>query len=441
MRTFRRTAVAATLLASTLLLSGCDYKGLNDFTLPGAEGTKEGSYRVQIEMRDVADLVPNNPVRLGDVTVGNIEKIELDGWKALVTVTLDPEVKLPANVTAKVGQVSLLGAKFVELDQPADPVPQLVAADSRIPLAQSGKYPETEQILASVAALLNGGGLQQLKTITTELDKALDGRTDQYRSLLDQLNTFAGGLDDQKQDIVRAIDGLDRLSGRLAEQNSKIAGALDSIPPALEVLNQERDKLTGTLSALGDFGVAADDVIQRTSDDLATNVANLEPALRGLADSGRSLTDSLGLLGTIVFPLKGFSETFRGDYVNFWLTLDLTLSTLDRNFLTGTPFAGSLGNFEKVLAGTGGAALQNANPLLAPVQPGPDGQPPAVPVPDVAGDLLPSGGGVAGSQPASRPTDPPAPPSGEPIPPDERPPGDPGPGPIGGLVGGLTGGN
>ncbi|GAA4689222.1 MCE family protein [Pseudonocardia yuanmonensis] len=441
MRTVRRSVAVAALAATTLLLSGCDYKGLNDFTLPGAEGTKEGSYSVQIEMNDVADLVPNNPVRIGDVTVGNIQKIELDGWKALVTVTLNPEVELPENVTAKVGQVSLLGAKYIQLDQPADPAPRLVAADSRIPLAQSGKYPETEQVLASVAALLNGGGLQQLKTITTELDKALDGKEETYRSLLEQLDTFAGGLDDQKADIVRAIDGLDRLSARFAEQNSKIEGALDAIPPALEVLNRERDKLTGTLTALGDFGVAADDVVRRTSDDLAANVANLEPALRGLADSGRSLTDSLGLLGTIVFPLKGFSETFRGDYVNFWLTLDLTLSTLDRNFLTGTPFAGSLGNFEKVLAGTGGAAMQNANPLLAPVQGGPEGQPAPVPVPEVAGDLLPHGGGVAGSQPATRPTDPPAPETGAPIPPDERPPGDPGPGPIGGLVGGLTGGN
>jgi phospholipid/cholesterol/gamma-HCH transport system substrate-binding protein len=426
-------AVAALALTTSLLLSGCDYKGLNDFTLPGAEGTKEGSYAVQIEMNDVADLVPNNPVRIGDVTVGNIKKIELDGWKALVTVTLNPDVKLPENVTAKVGQVSLLGAKFIELNQPADPAPRLVAADARIPLSRSGKYPETEQVLASVAALLNGGGLNQLKTITTELDNALDGREDTFKSLLTQLDTFAGGLDDQKADIVRAIDGLDRLSARFAEQNSSIQDALDSLPPALRVLNEERDKLTSTLTALGDFGVAADDVIQRTSTDLATNVANLEPALRGLADSGRSLTDSLGLLGTIVFPLKGFSETFRGDYVNFWLTLDLTLSTLDRNFLTGTPFAGSLGNFEQVLAGTGGAALQNANPLLAPLQ--------GAPVPEIAGDLLPHTGGVAGSQPASRATDPPSPPTGEPIPPDERPEGGAGPGPIGGLVGGLTGGN
>ncbi|GAA4548856.1 MCE family protein [Pseudonocardia xishanensis] len=431
----RKTILLAALASATVLLSGCDYKGLNDFTLPGAEGTKEGSYAVQIEMNDVADLVPNNPVRIGDVTVGNIQKIELDGWKALVTVTLNPDVRLPENVTAKVGQVSLLGAKYIELDQPSAPAPRLVAADSRIPSAQSGKYPETEQVLASVAALLNGGGLNQLKTITTELDKAIDGKEETYRSLLEQLNTFAVGIDDQKADIVRAIDGLDRLAARFAEQNSTIEDALDSLPPALQVLNDQRSTLTSTLSALGDFGVAADDVIQRTSTDLATNVANLEPALRGLADSGRSLTDSLGLLGTIVFPLKGFSETFRGDYVNFWLTLDLTLSTLDRNFLTGTPFAGSLGDFEKVLAGTGGAALQNANPLLAPIQGGE--------VPPVVGDLLPATGGAAGSEPARRPTDPPSPPTGEPIPPDQRPEGDPGPqrGSVGGLLDGLTGGN
>lgn len=435
MRTLRTTALVAALTSTAMLLAGCDYKGLNDLTLPGATGTGDGAYTVQIEMNNVADLVPNNPVRVEDVTVGNIQKIELEGWHALVTVTIDPEVVLPANVTAKVGQVSLLGAKYVELTPPADPAPTTIATNSRIPLAQSGKYPETEQVLASVAALLNGGGLQQLKTITTELDKALDGRTDQYRSLLAELDTFATGLDEQKSDIVRAIDGLDRLSARFAEQNSKIDAAIVAIPPALQLLNDRRAEITGTLVALNDFGVAADDVIARSSDDLAANVANLQPALAGLADSGSSLADSLGLLGTVIFPVKGVANVIRGDYANFWLTLDLSLSTLDQSFLTGTPFAGSLGNVEKLLATGAGPALDATDPLTEPLRPGPEGRPAPIPVPDAVGDLLPQTGGGPGTQP-TRPTEPSAQPSATPTPAPPAPRND-----DGGLLGGVLGGS
>ncbi|WP_226356763.1 MULTISPECIES: MCE family protein [unclassified Pseudonocardia] len=436
MRRTRRVAAIAALLSCTLSLTACDYRGLNDFTLPGVPGVGDGAYTVQIEMTNVADLVPNNPVRVGDQPVGNISDVRLDGWNAVVTVTLDPDVELPANVRAKIGQTSLLGAKFVELTRPTDEPPAGRLSDgARIGLDRAGKYPETEEILASVATLLNGGNLQNIKTITRELNKALGGRTDDFRSLLTELETFSRGLDDQKQDITRAIDGIDRLAARFAEQDSKIDGALQSIPPALTVLNRERENLTDSLVSLGEFGKATDAVVAESSDNLAKNLDNLTPALKGLADADRSLTDSLGLLGTIIFPLRNFGETFQGDYINFWLTLDLTLGTLDQNFLTGTPAQGQLIRLQEIMK-AGGNALEAANPLTAPVLP----QEPGAPVGEPGLDLL---DGAVPNQP------PPGPPSGtleRPAPPEqtererqeqERPTE----APRGGLLDGLTGGN
>jgi phospholipid/cholesterol/gamma-HCH transport system substrate-binding protein len=435
MRRTRRAGAIAALLCCTLSLTACDYRGLNDFTLPGVPGVGDGAYTVEIEMRNVADLVPNNPVRVGDQPVGNISDVRLDGWNAVVTVTLDGDVQLPANVTAKVGQTSLLGAKYVELDEPTDAPVGRLTDGARIGLERAGKYPETEEVLASVATLLNGGNLQNIKTITRELNKALGGRTDDFRSLLTELETFSRGLDDQKQDITRAIDGLDRLAARFAEGDQKIDGALQSIPPALAVLNRERAHLTDSLVALGEFGKATDAVVAESSDNLARNLDNLTPALRGLADADRSLTDSLGLLGTIIFPLRNFGETFQGDYINFWLTLDLTLGTLDQNFLTGTPAQGQLIRLQEIMK-AGGNALEAANPLTAPVLP-PE---PGAPIAEPGLDLL---DGAVPDQP------PPGPPSGtleRPAPPEQtereqqqeqqQPEA-----PSGGLLGGLTGGN
>ena len=437
----RRSAAIAMIAACTVTLTSCGYGGLNDFTLPGVPGVADGAYTVQIELTNVADLVPNNPVRVGDQPVGNITDVRLDDWNAVVTVSLDPDVELPANVQARIGQASLLGAKFVELTPPVDGPPAGRLTDgARIGLDRSGKYPETEEVLASVATLLNGGNLQNLKTITGEVNKALGGRTDDFRSLLTELETFSRGLDDQKEDITRAIDGIDRVVGRFAEQDQAIDGALESIPPALTVLNRERENLTNTLVALGEFGNATDTVVSESSDNLARNLDNLTPALHGLADANNSLTDSLGLLGTIIFPLRNFGETFQGDYINFWLTLDLTLGTLDQNFLTGTPFEGQLNNLQDIMK-AGGNALEAADPLLAPVLP----ETPGAPVGEPGLDLL---DGVTPGEP------PPGPPSGtleRPAAPEqteferqqeqrEQQPAEE-PAGRGGLLDGLTGGN
>ena len=60
-------------------------------------------------------------------------------------------------------------------------------------------------MLGSLALLLNGGGLQQIQTITTELNKALHGNERRVRDLLTQMNTFVGSLDTPEgQDHQRA---------------------------------------------------------------------------------------------------------------------------------------------------------------------------------------------------------------------------------------------
>ena len=113
-------------------------------------------------MPDVDNIQPNSRVRVGDVTVGNVTKIERQGWHALVTMQLNGDVDLPANATAKLGQTSLLGSLHIELAPPTEAPPQGRLHDgSLIPLSSASAYPTTEQTLAAVSMLLNGGGIGQ----------------------------------------------------------------------------------------------------------------------------------------------------------------------------------------------------------------------------------------------------------------------------------------
>src|SRR3546814_20653811 len=102
-----------------------------------------------------------------------------------------------------------------------------MASRAVIPVERTGRYPETEEVLASAATLLNGGGLGQVRTITRELNKAMGGREGDLRSLIDNLDTLATTLDDQSGSTTAAMAGLDRLLGTFAEQGSSDAGALE----------------------------------------------------------------------------------------------------------------------------------------------------------------------------------------------------------------------
>jgi phospholipid/cholesterol/gamma-HCH transport system substrate-binding protein len=385
LRTGRAVAWTA---AGSLLLSGCDFNGWYDVPLPGGAAADGHAYHVTVEFRDVLDLVPQSAVKVNDVTVGAVERVELDGWHARVRLRVADSVKLPANAVADLRQTSMLGEKYVALSAPAGtpPVGRLHDGDV-IPLSRSGRNAEIEEVLSALSALLNGGGVAQLKTITVELNKALEGRENRVASLLKELDTFLGGLDEQRAQIVRALEGLDRLAKRLGTEKKTIAQAVDAIPPALKVLADQRRDLTKMLTALSKLGTAGTKVVNASRDDTVANLKQLRPILQQLNKAGDDLPNSLELLTTYPFP-RNATDAVKGDYVNLKITADLDLAGIYGN-LTKKPGNGK----------GGGGSGKPGTPSVPPL-PGV----PTIPVPTA----LPSVPGLPKAPSAPAPPSPPA---------------------------------
>ncbi|MFI9410363.1 MCE family protein [Nocardia gamkensis] len=383
-RRLHRTATVAVGLAVALGVSGCEWDGLNSLPMPGTEGTAPGSYEVRVQMPNVTTLTRNSPVRVHDVAVGTVSKIEVEDWHALVTVKLNPDVQLPANAVAKIGQTSLLGSNHLELAEPTDQAPEgRLRAGDVIPLARAGTYPTTEQVLSSLSVVLNGGGVAQLETITHELNAALTGREEAIRDLLPQLNELTTNLDRQTGDIIAAMSGLDRLGGQLAEQRDVVAAAIEQIHPALTVLADRRANITRALTALGELSDVVRRIVDASGEDLKANLRSLVPALKSLSDTGGDLTEALKILATFPFPMKNLDHAIKGDYLNLFMTVDITGKRLDSNFLTGTPLGGRFGGVEGALGSFApGTAAQNGDPATGPLQtPPPAASQPAPTIP------------------------------------------------------------
>jgi phospholipid/cholesterol/gamma-HCH transport system substrate-binding protein len=263
--------------------------------------------------------------------VGTVEKIELNGWTARVTVRLPDSVKLPENAVAELKQTSLLGEKYVQFEPPTAVAPVGTLRDGdNIPLARTGRNTEVEEVLSALSLLLNGGGVAQLKVIETELSHALGGNETQIRDLIVQLNTFVGGLDKQKSEIVRAIDGIDALSAKIAARRGDLAAALEALPKGLKVLADQRKQLTQMLTALSNLGAVGTRVITASKADTVANLQALAPVLGQLASAGDSLPKSFQLLLTYPFPDEA-ANTIRGDYTNLYATADLDLRSVQQN--------------------------------------------------------------------------------------------------------------
>ncbi|MEV3853283.1 MCE family protein [Streptomyces sp. NPDC050095] len=299
------------------------FGGIEDLPLPGGADLGAHPYTVTADMRDVLSLVPQSAVKVNDVAVGRVTDIKLsDGkgsWAARVTMKINGDVQLPADTGARLEQSSLLGEKYVQLVAPKDGKGSL-RAGATIPLARTGRNTEVEEVFGALSLLLNGGGVNQLKTITKELNSAIGGRETEVRSTLHRVNTLVTDLDDHRGDITAALDGVNRLSATLAHRKEDVGTVLTDLSPGLKTLEKQRGSLMTMLRSLDRLKGVAVETIDRGKEDMVADLKAIAPTLKALADSGKDLPDSLQVLLTYPFTDE-VMRGVKGDYLNAYLDI------------------------------------------------------------------------------------------------------------------------
>ncbi|MGH3413022.1 MAG: MCE family protein [Marmoricola sp.] len=333
----RLAALIAVLLAGAVLLSGCQIHGAYDLPLPGNGVSSGDGYQVTADFRDVVNVVPHSKVMKGDVPVGQVDSVRRVGWHARVTLTVRNDIVLPRDAVADVRQTSLLGEKYIALLAPPG---SSVAKDGRlgngdfIPLSRTNRNPDVEEVLGALSFLLSGGGVGQLKTISSELNKMMDGRQADIRHLLGQIDRMVSSLDQQKSDIIHAMTQVNRLTSTLNREKRTIDNALDAFGPALRVLNNQHRSLMRMLHALDRLGVVGTRVINASKHNMLASLRLLAPVLHKLADAGNSLPRGLMMMSSFPFP-KSAATLAKGDYSNALFDMDFDLNKALKGALQG----------------------------------------------------------------------------------------------------------
>jgi phospholipid/cholesterol/gamma-HCH transport system substrate-binding protein len=326
-----QVTVGALLGVGMLLVAGCGsggFSGLYDAPLPGGADLGDHPYTVTADFTDVLDLVPQSSVKVNDVSIGRVDRIDLaaDNKTAEVTMSVNGDVHLPANAEADLRQSSLLGEKYVELVAPQNGTGML-ASGAVIPESRTSRSPEIEEVLGALSLLLNGGGIAQIQNIVRELNSALSGNEPELRELLSNVDNLVTNLDGQRQNITNAIDALNRFSSTVAAQSGEIANALQNLGPGLAVVNQQRDELVGMLQSLNTLSGVAVDTVNRSQSQIVSDLKLLQPTIDQLAKAGNDLPDSLQML--VTFPFTDYAvNDAKGDFFNVDVNFDLDLSSV-----------------------------------------------------------------------------------------------------------------
>ena len=99
-------------------------------------------------------------------------------------------------------------------------------------------------MLGATSLLLNGGGLEHLRTISTELHTALDSGDGDTRRFIEELRTFVTTVDEQRDTIISTLENVDALT-RAGQRRPRApsSGPWTTLGPALETLADQRRPL------------------------------------------------------------------------------------------------------------------------------------------------------------------------------------------------------
>lgn len=233
-------------------------------------GIARRDYVVHLDLARGGGIFVNAPVTYRGVPVGRVSALRLTPSGARADLSLERDVRVPADLRAVIGLRSAVGEQYVDL-RPARAGGPYLGNGSVIPASRTGTPLPVEMLLTSLDELVRSVDGDKLNVIITELGTAFEGNAAALQLLLDSSDTLldTGGaylpqterlIDDatvvlttqasQSAALRRWAAGLASLSGTLRKADPDLRRLLANGPPAateLTLLLRGLDPAIGTL--------------------------------------------------------------------------------------------------------------------------------------------------------------------------------------------------
>lgn len=223
---------------------------------------KQHGQKVVAYFSSAVGLYPADDVRVAGVPVGRIDAIEPRADDVKVTMTLDPGVKVPAEVQAIVVAPNIVSARFVQF-VPAYTDGPTLPDGAAIKLENTGVPVEWDEVKAELTKLSRELAPQvdemsgPLSALVNQAADTFDGNGDSFRAALRELSQSAGRLGDSRGDVFGTVRNLQILVEALSGSNEQIVQFSNHVASVSQVL---ADSAVGLDETLGTLNQALSDV-------------------------------------------------------------------------------------------------------------------------------------------------------------------------------------
>lgn len=230
----RRGARGVVAAGLVVLLAGCA-AGLENLPLPSPGGGGP-HYALTADFSDALNLPAKAKVKLKGADIGEVEVIRAQDFTAQVGMRIRADVPLRAGTTAELRSATLLGDVFVSIKPNEDPNAALLHDGDTIPRESTAAAPTVEDVLDSMAMLVNGGTIRYLVNSINGAGDAMGGRGEKVGTLLDQTDTLLSRMNARSGQLDTALRRTSELAATMAARSNTLTQSLDAAAPAMAVI-------------------------------------------------------------------------------------------------------------------------------------------------------------------------------------------------------------
>ncbi|MFC9664654.1 MCE family protein [Nocardia sp. NPDC127606] len=312
------TRLASTLMLATVLgtATGCGVT-VQDLPLPRPSiGTD--SYRVHAIFTNALNLPASAHVKIGGSDVGEVTEISTRNYLADVELSIRGDVRLPANATAELRQATPLGDVYVAISlPPRTSDQQLLRPGDTITQQNTSAGASVEDLLLSVATLVNGGALNRVATIATELDSMVAGRGPMLAHLITEMTAATTALNERSDQFDGMLGQVDGLLTQFDQRRAELSAVADTVPGMIGAIADDNRKIGDLLGKIAVTSAALQDFADTSTTDLAALLDSTEKLTSSLARMGGNFAGTLDALHEVTPKLL---STLRGNAMAFYGT-------------------------------------------------------------------------------------------------------------------------
>jgi len=233
----------------------------------GFQWGDSGGTTVEVLFSDASGIAVQTPVLMAGVQVGEVQSIGLKDNQALVTLHLQPDIRLPASTRADIAGGGLVGEKYIALHAIAGDREPLHG--KTIPSSSGGNF---RDMINRAASLTDEAGrfFNKAEQITDKIGAIIDENRDDIRAASSGIATLVA---ENRPDLRSATRDF---SGMMRENRKQLKQLMRTLPDSVEASGRFFNEGTAAMHDLRELIIDNRENLYRTLFELRLTAENLE---------------------------------------------------------------------------------------------------------------------------------------------------------------------